>query len=68
VAAAALLLAARQSAEPMHSRTSLDVLLHSDLRYSHIGVGTRAVSPAEAFDELLAAGLVTGTRDSWRAV
>lgn len=68
VAAAVLLLAARNSSSPTHSRASLETLLHKDLRYSHVGEGSRVVDPIEAFDELLAAGLVRGSRDAWWAL
>lgn len=65
VAAAHLLNAARASNSTTFDATALDQLLHPHLRYDQRGPNARRISPHEAFAELHAAALVSGTADQW---
>ena len=65
VAAATLLLAARNHERSLFTRADLDRLLHPQLRYSRSGPGAQSVDSMDAFTELLEAGLIAGDPDSW---
>lgn len=67
MAAAQLLLAARASTVQAREFTLADAdrLLHRGLRYSHRGADGVIVSPAQAVEELIAAGLAFGSSTHW---
>ena len=65
-AAVALLLFARAeyTGEPF-DEAAIENFIHPRMRYSHRGPDSRLVTPDQAWDELVAAGRVTGTRGAW---
>lgn len=65
MAAAQLLLAARGAGRCEFTTDDADRLLHRSLRFSHRGVDCRIVTPGDAVDELVSAGLVDRSGDGW---
>lgn len=68
VAAAALLVAARCSGIDLFGPADAAALLPARLRYTRLGPDAAAVTPRQAWDELVAAGKVMGDYASWRLV
>ncbi|WP_137726168.1 hypothetical protein [Prescottella subtropica] len=68
VAGAALLVAARCSGIDMFGPADADAMLPARLRYTQLGPDAAAVTPRQAWNELVAAGKVIGDFTSWRLV
>lgn len=68
VAGAALLVAARGAGPTAFGPNAADMLLPTRLRYTRLGPDAVAVTPRQAWDELVAAGKVIGDFTCWRLV